>query len=98
MNYGKAIKVARNVRGFSQKELAKKVGLAPSYISKIEAGERMPTTETLEVISDAVEIPMYLMVLMASENKEMKGLPPKMVSKLGENLLNLVLASEKKHK
>lgn len=98
MNYGKAIKIVRNTRGLSQKDLAERVGLAPSYISRMEAGERKPTTETLETISGALGIPMYLMVLMSSEKKDIKGMPAKMVSRLGNSLLSVVLENEKSEK
>lgn len=96
MNYGKAIKITRNIRGVSQKQLAEKVALAPSYISRMESGERKPTTETLETISKALNVPMYLMVLMSSDESEVKGVPAEMISKLSESLLGTVLESEKR--
>lgn len=98
MNYGKAINIARNTRGLSQKDLAKRAGLTPSYISRMEAGERKPTTETLETISGALGVPMYLMVLMSSEKEDIKGMPVKMVSRLGNSLLSAVLENEKEIK
>jgi transcriptional regulator with XRE-family HTH domain len=96
MNYGKAIKIARNTRGLTQKDLADRVGITSSYISRMEAGERKPTTETLETISGALGIPMYLMVLMSSEKKDITGLPENMISRLGNSLLQVVLEKEKK--
>jgi transcriptional regulator with XRE-family HTH domain/retron-type reverse transcriptase len=89
MDYGKAIKIIRNSRGLSQKDLADRIRLAPSYISRIEAGERKPTIETLEKIAKKLGVPVYLIVLMSSNKTDLKGLPSDLINKLGENLLIL---------
>jgi transcriptional regulator with XRE-family HTH domain len=91
MDYGKAIKKIRNARNLSQKDLAERINLAPSYISRIEAGERKPTIETLEKIAKELQAPMHLIILMASDKTELKGLPPDLIKKLGENLLSIIL-------
>lgn len=94
MNYGKAVKIIRNSRELSQKELASRIGLAPSYISRIEAGDRKPTTETLELISKELKVPLYLLILMSSEKEDIKNLPEEMISNLGQSLLGIVLETE----
>jgi transcriptional regulator with XRE-family HTH domain len=96
MDYGKAIKIIRNARSLSQKELADRIKLAPSYISRIEAGERKPTIETLEKIAKELKVPMHLIILMASDKTDLKGLPADLINKLGENLLSIVLDFNKK--
>lgn len=96
MDYGKAIQIIRNSRGLSQKDLAKKIDFAPSYVSRIEAGQRKPTIETLEKIAKQLRVPMYLIILMSSTKTDLKGLPEDLIKSLGENLLNIVLDFSKK--
>jgi transcriptional regulator with XRE-family HTH domain len=96
MDYGKAIKIIRNSRGLSQKDLADRIKLAPSYISRIEAGERKPTIETLEKIAKKLGVPVYLIVLMSSDKTDLKGLPSDLINKLGQNLLNIILNFDRK--
>jgi transcriptional regulator with XRE-family HTH domain len=91
MDYGKAIRMARTAKGFSQSDLAKKLGFAPSYISRLEAGSRKPTMETMESIADKLHIPLYLLILLSSDKRDIKGLPSNIMSDLGVNLLNLVV-------
>ena len=93
MNYGKAIKIVRTAKGFSQSDLANKLGLAPSYISRLEAGSRKPTMETMESIAAKLDVPLYLLILLSSEKQDIKNLPYEHISDLGANLLNLVVDS-----
>jgi transcriptional regulator with XRE-family HTH domain len=95
MKYGKAIRFVRAARGIPQKELASKIKADASLISRIEAGERNPSTETLEAISVALEVPLYLLVLLASEERELRGVPKGTAEKLGKELFSLVLSAQK---
>jgi transcriptional regulator with XRE-family HTH domain len=47
---GPAIKRARWTAFIKQKDLAKKLGMANSYLSEIESGKRIPGLENLEKI------------------------------------------------
>lgn len=94
MKYGKAIKVARVAKGFSQKKLGEKCNLDSSYISRIEAGDRIPNIETLELIAKELEIPFYLLVLMASDENELKGVSNEIAALIGQNLLKAVIKIE----
>lgn len=91
MNYGKAIKIARSTKGLSQKELGKLINVNPSYISRLEASERSPSMETLEAISKALAVPMYLLMLLGSEAKDLKGISLEQASVLGQNLLDIIV-------
>ena len=91
MNYGKAIRIVRSARGLSQTELAKELDLAPSYISRLETGSRKPTMETMEAISGALDVPLYLLILLSSEKCDIKGVPREHIRELGMNLLSLVV-------
>lgn len=53
---GRAIRKARDKRGFTQEELALEAGLNRAYIGYIERGERNPSTETISKIAKALKV------------------------------------------
>jgi transcriptional regulator with XRE-family HTH domain len=96
MQYGVAIRKARALRSVSQAQLAKMTGLASSYVSFIETGRRIPSTKALEAIAGALDIPLYLLVLMASDKKELRGIDKTSGDGLAQGLLKVILAAEDK--
>ncbi|NLI93002.1 MAG: helix-turn-helix transcriptional regulator [Peptococcaceae bacterium] len=56
MNYGQRIKFFREVSGISANALAKKVGLDPTTIYKIEANDSKPSLGSLKNICEALGI------------------------------------------
>lgn len=52
---GAQIRAAREARGWSQTELATRAGLRQHAVSRLEAGDVVPTLTTLERIADALE-------------------------------------------
>ncbi len=54
---GRVLRAQRNQKGFSQEELAHRVGLDRTYISLLERGLRLPTLGTLVKLSGALDIP-----------------------------------------
>jgi transcriptional regulator with XRE-family HTH domain len=92
MDYGRAIKKVRAVRGISQKKLAKLAELDASYISMIENGHRIPSIEALESLSKALDVPMYLIPLLGSDPEDLRGgIPASEAESLADNLLQLVV-------
>lgn len=59
---GNRIKKIRKANKLTQKELAIKTGIERPNIARIEAGIHYPALETLEKISDALEIPVAKLV------------------------------------
>ena len=51
-----AVKVFRNYRGLTQKQLAQKVGIHPVYVSQIETGKRTGSAKTLARIAEVLNI------------------------------------------
>ena len=51
-----AVKVFRNYRGLTQKQVAQKVGVHPVYISQIETGKRTGSAKTLARIAEVLKI------------------------------------------
>lgn len=55
---GKRIKSLRMSRNISMSELAKAAGVSKSLISQVERGEVYPSLQTLEKISDSLNVPL----------------------------------------
>jgi transcriptional regulator with XRE-family HTH domain len=94
MNYARAIKLVRASKGLSQKDLAKKLKVDSSFVSLLEKGKRCPSMATLESIAGSLNVPIYLIMLLASEKKDLKGLSPRHAGDLGNRLLELVVGSK----
>lgn len=91
MNYGKAIRIARACRNLSQAQLGERTGLDASYISRIEAGQRKASLETLEACAKALQIPVFLLALAASNPDDLKGLPAEMIQPIAMALLQTLV-------
>ena len=50
------IKSARNKTGFTQREVSRETGIAPSNIAKYETGKLEPDLEKLGILADFYEI------------------------------------------
>ncbi len=50
------IRVWREYRGYTQKELAESAGISKPYLSQIETGKRTGTTEVLSAIARALDL------------------------------------------
>lgn len=59
INIGNRIKFLREEASISARDLAKKVNLDPSQISKIENGTSKPSLEALTRICSALDISLY---------------------------------------
>jgi transcriptional regulator with XRE-family HTH domain len=66
--FGKAVRIGRVRRDWTQEELARRAGLERSYLSGIERGERDPGLEVQERIARALE--MSLSELQAAAEEE----------------------------
>lgn len=56
---GTRIRAERKAKKFSQADMERRTGIPRCRISWLEHGRAVPTIETLEKISDALEIPLY---------------------------------------
>jgi transcriptional regulator with XRE-family HTH domain len=94
MNYGKAIKLARTIANMTQAELASEAGLDTSHISLIEHGKRRPSTRTLDKISHALQIPHHLMLLLGTEQKDLRGIRQSDLELVGQSLVHAIVKHE----
>ena len=81
VNIGTRIGAERKAKGLSQADLERRCGLARCRISWLEHGRAVPTIETLERISDALEIPVYRLLYDGDEPAQ----PAKASSKIATN-------------
>lgn len=89
MDYLRAIRIGRGVRNLSQKELARKAGLDPSYISLMERGKRRVSDAVFLQLCDAMELPHDVMRLLAADADSLRGITTEEAATLGRLLLDL---------
>lgn len=58
MNFGENLRIARIKKGISQKELAERVGVFPSAISRYENSKCSPHAGNLYKFAEALDIPV----------------------------------------
>ena len=54
---GAEIRAAREAAGLSLRQLARRIGMSPGYVSDIETDRRVPALDTLDAIIAAVDVP-----------------------------------------
>jgi transcriptional regulator with XRE-family HTH domain len=64
ISLGQGIRVARLQAKWSQKRLAKVLGVDASYLSMIEANKRVPSLEVLARIADECRLKLSQLVLL----------------------------------
>jgi transcriptional regulator with XRE-family HTH domain len=62
MNIGENIKKYRKEKKITQKQLADKINISEMSIRRYERGERQPTADIIDLISKALDIPIYSLV------------------------------------
>ena len=59
MVIGQKLKEIRESKNLSQGDIEKRTGLLRCYTSRVENGHTVPSVETLEKYSRALEVPLY---------------------------------------
>jgi transcriptional regulator with XRE-family HTH domain len=73
---GRQIKHMRNKKGYSQRELADKIGYKLNTVAKFEQGERVPNLGTLRQIADALDCKVAHIVPSGLFNEDKDNLSP----------------------
>lgn len=84
---GHTIEQLRESAGLSQRKLAKKLGVSPSYLSRLERGERDPSMSFLRKLARATSAPVALLVgtaLMSEVPEPQRSAYEDIFSKLSE--------------
>jgi transcriptional regulator with XRE-family HTH domain len=58
--FGENLKYYRKKHRLSQEELSEKIDISPKHLSGIERGLNFASSDVLERVSDALEVPLYL--------------------------------------
>ncbi len=66
--FGHRVRALRKLKNLTQEALAERTGLSYKFIGEVERGTGNPTIETVEKISQALEVPVAR--LFAAETKE----------------------------
>lgn len=90
MNYGKAIRVGRSVRGLTQKDLARKARLDASYVCRLETGRRNPSKKALQAVATGLGMPMDLLLLLGAEKDDLCKISEAQALELGKAILNVL--------
>jgi transcriptional regulator with XRE-family HTH domain len=75
INVAARIRAERKARNLSQADLERRTGFPRCRISYLENGRAVPTIETLEKLSDALEIPLYQLLYDGSQPTQSIGTP-----------------------
>lgn len=77
MVIGTRLRALREERGLSQGDIEKSTGLLRCYISRIENGHTIPSLETLERFSAALDVPLYKMFFNGEGEPATPNLAPR---------------------
>ena len=83
ISLGQTISTSRRAKGLQQWELAEMIGIEQTTLSRIEAGQVMPTMTTLEKISTILDIPPDELREKAAEIIEAMARCPRFMQRSG---------------
>jgi transcriptional regulator with XRE-family HTH domain len=95
MNLGKSIRMCRKKRGLKQAELAKLANISVSHLCLLEKDKRDPSLSAVSAISDALKIPVSVLVLLASQYGEIKELSENQIEELSRNILGILDSADR---
>lgn len=64
MTIGTAIRTARSMKSMTTYEVADKAHISRGYLTQIENDQRLPTWRALQLLADALGIPMSYLTMM----------------------------------
>lgn len=90
MKIGKALKLCRSARDLSLEIVAERAGISTSYLSRLENDKREPTLAMIGKVAEALDIPVPVVVFLAAEPGELKGMDKKTEQRFAELALDLI--------
>jgi len=91
MNYSKALKIIRATNNLTQQELANRLCVSKSLISRVESKERALSPQLQSKLQKEFRIPKDLMLLLASDKES--GLSSQDRSDFGALLLKTLFST-----
>jgi transcriptional regulator with XRE-family HTH domain len=77
MVIGERLRSLRELKGLSQGEIENRTGLLRCYVSRVENGHTIPSIDTLEKLSRALEVPLYQLFYDGEEMPVLANLTPR---------------------
>lgn len=71
--WGSVIRQYRLWKRYSRRELAQRAGLSPVYLGEIERAEKDPSSHSLSIIAEALDVPLGEMYLRVAARLDMGG-------------------------
>ena len=90
MEIGKTIRLCRTKKGWTQAELSKRTGITVPHLSMMENDLRDPSMDAMKSLANAFDLPLNVLVFLASEPKELVGLSDELKEKLSRAALTLL--------
>src|SRR5512138_1388185 len=93
MRYDIAFQRILKQTGITKAELARRAGYTPAHVSQLLSGARHPSTESIERIGLALEVPPELVALFGAEPGELReGITPAVAAELAKHMLSALMA------
>lgn len=70
MDIGSIISSLRKKEGINQAKLAKMSGISQTYLSQIENNKKEPHLSSLKKISEALEVPLPVLLFLSMDEKD----------------------------
>lgn len=77
-------------KGISQANLANLAGISVAYLSLLEQNKRTPNLDTLQNITNALDIPLSILTFLAADNTELSGFSSELIEKISSMALMLM--------
>ena len=81
---GSCLRYYRELRGYTQEQLAEMVGMAPSYYGYIERGRQMATIAYFYKLSQVLCVPIEALLLPEYREQEEDGLKGVLMAQIGQ--------------
>lgn len=85
--FGNAIKLCRTQKGFTQAQLSENAKISTSYLSLLEQGKRDPNLSTIQNIATALDVPISILMFLATDKDELNSIPDDLAEKLSFTVL-----------
>lgn len=90
MRYQKVLRHLLQEADITQAYLAEQCGCSRVYISQIVNGHREPSIDMLEKLARAFSMSVHLLVLMCSEEVDLRGIAPSTAHELARRMLQVL--------
>jgi len=90
MKLGETISLCRKKRGYTQAQLASLAGISVSHLSLTENNKRDPSLSAIESISNALRIPLSVLLFLASENECLTDFNEKDLERISQSIIGLM--------